>query len=243
VARPEQIRALHRLLDEELLEVVFQPIVDLKTRKVCAYEALARPADPIFETVLQMFEVAVEAGRVAELGRLHRRQAVRACRDWPLYLNLFPAEFDHGLLVRPDDPLFRHPRPVCIEVTESVPLTHFEQCHSVLAEVRKKGIRLAIDDLGAGYSNLKYISDLAPDVVKLDRRLVADLQAGSRQSRLLKSIVRLCQEMGAQVVVEGIETLLELALVEASGAEFGQGYLLARPGLPPPPAEWPESLC
>ena len=142
----KQIRSVHRYLDEETLRIVFQPIVDLKTRKTYAYDALARPADGAFDNPLAMFEAAVEAGRVAEMGRLHRSQAVQMCRGWPLFLNLFPDEFDHPLLVRPDDPLFRHRWPVCIEITESVPLKYFEQCHSVLAEVRKKGVMLAIDD-------------------------------------------------------------------------------------------------
>lgn len=242
MATREQIQAVHRFLDEGRLGLVFQPIVDLKTHRTYAFEALARPPEPVFSNTLEMYHAAVEAGRVAEMGRLHRIQAFAECKDWPLFINLFPAEFDHGLLVRPDDPLFRHNRPVCIEITESVPLTYFEQCHSVLAEVRKKGISLAIDDLGAGYSNLKYISDLAPDVVKLDRELVMDLRGDSRQFRLLKAIVHLCKEMEARVVAEGIETLLELALVRSAGVDYCQGYLLARPAFPPPLARWPESM-
>lgn len=242
MATAEQIRAVHRHIDDEVLQIVFQPILDLRTRKVFAYEALARPADGAFGNPLEMFEAAVDAGRVAELGRLHRIQAVRECREWPLFLNLYPDEFDHPLLVRPDDPLFRHKYPVCLEITESVPLKYFEQCHSVLAEVRKKGVMLAIDDLGAGYSNLKYISDLSPDLVKLDRELVANLRGGSRQFRLLQSIVHLCHEMEAQVVAEGVETLVELALVRAAGVDYAQGYLLARPEFPPPSALWPETL-
>jgi EAL domain-containing protein (putative c-di-GMP-specific phosphodiesterase class I) len=242
MATAEQIRAVHRHIDREELNIVFQPIIDLQTRSVFAYEALARPTDGAFSSPLELFEAAVDAGRVAELGRLHRIQAVRECREWPLFLNLYPDEFDHPLLVRPDDPLFRHKWPVCLEITESVPLKYFEQCHSVLAEVRKKGIMLAIDDLGAGYSNLKYISDLSPDLVKLDRELVADLRGGSRQFRLLQSIVHLCHEMEAKVVAEGVETLVELALVRAAGVDYAQGYLLARPAFPPPRAIWPETL-
>lgn len=243
MATADQIRTVHQTIDEDKLGIVFQPIVDLKTRKTFAYEALARPYDGTFPNPIAMFEAAVEAGRVADLGRLHRTQAIRECRGWPLFLNLFPDEFDHPLLVRPDDPLFRHKWPVCLEITESVPLKYFEQCHSVLAEVRKKGVMLAIDDLGAGYSNLKYISDLAPDLVKLDRDLIANLRGGTRQFRLIQAIVHLCHEMEAKVVAEGIETLVELALVRASGVDYAQGYLLARPGLPPPRARWPETLA
>lgn len=238
----EKIRAVHQALDEENVGIAFQPIVDLSTRKTVAYEALARSLSPELPGVLDLFEAAVQVGRVAELGRLHRGQAITLCKEWPLFLNVYPNEFDYGWLVRPDDPMFRHRRPVTLEVTEAVPLKYFEQCESVLTELRKKGVTLAIDDLGAGYSNLKYISDLAPDVVKIDRDLIIGIRQGTRQFRLLESIIHLCHEMEAKVVVEGIETVLELVSIIAAGADYGQGYLLARPACPPPPAVWPDTL-
>lgn len=101
---------------------------------------------------------------------------------------------------------------------------------------------LAIDDFGAGYSNVRYISDLVPDIVKLDRELVHGCKAGSRLFWLMRSLVRLCKEMGAKVVAEGIETLPELASVQSAQVDFAQGYLLAMPGLPLPEAEWPAAF-
>jgi EAL domain-containing protein (putative c-di-GMP-specific phosphodiesterase class I) len=117
---------------------------------------------------------------------------------------------------------------------ESVPLSHFEQCHGVLAEIRARGVLLAVDDLGAGYSNLKYIEDLYPQIVKLDRELVAGVRHDTRQFRLLHSIVRLCHEMDAKVVIEGVETVGELSAAMAAGTDYVQGYALARPAFPPP---------
>jgi EAL domain-containing protein (putative c-di-GMP-specific phosphodiesterase class I) len=186
-----------------------------------------------------MFEVAIQAGRVAELGRLHREQAVRRCAGYSLFLNIHPHEFDYGWLVRPDDPMFRHRWPVTLEITESVPLKYFTQCHSVLAEIRGKGISLAIDDLGAGFSNLKYISDLEPEIVKLDRELIAGLSQESRQFRLLGSIVALCHSMEAQVTAEGVETESELEAVVALDVDFAQGYVFGQPADPPPDLIWP----
>lgn len=238
----DKIRAVHEALDEQQVSVVFQPIVDLATRKTVAYEALARSLHEDLPGVLDLYEAAVQVGRVAELGRLHRLQATTECKDWPLFLNVYPNEFDYGWLVRPDDPMFRHKRPVTLEVTEAVPLKYFEQCESVLTELRKKGVTLAIDDLGAGYSNLKYISDLAPDVVKLDRELISSIRQGTRQFKLLQALVHLCHEMEARVVAEGVETVLELVTVIAGGVDYAQGFLLARPGYPPPPAVWPDTL-
>jgi EAL domain-containing protein (putative c-di-GMP-specific phosphodiesterase class I) len=235
----EKVRAIHEALDSESVDVVFQPIADVRRRRLHAYEALARPRNQVFVSTPEMFEVAIQAGRIAELGRLHRDQAVKRCAGYSLFLNIHPHEFDYGWLVRPDDPMFRHRWPVTLEITESVPLKYFTQCHSVLAEIRRKGISLAIDDLGAGFSNLKYISDLEPEIVKLDRELIAGLSQESRQFRLLLSIVALCHSMEAQVIAEGVETEPELEASVALGVDFAQGYVFGRPADPPPDLIWP----
>lgn len=235
----EKVRAIHAAVDEGAVDVAFQPIADVKRRRLHAYEALARPRTDIFTSTPEMFEVAIQAGRIAELGCIHREQAVRHCLGYSLFLNIHPHEFDYGWLVRPNDPMFRHKWPVTLEITESVPLKYFTQCHSVLAEIRRKGIALAIDDLGAGFSNLKYISDLHPEIVKLDRELIAGLTPGTRQFKLLQSIVDLCHRMEAQVIAEGVETESELDAVIALDVEFAQGYVFGRPADPPPDLIWP----
>ena len=106
--------------------------------------------------------------------------------------------------------------------------------------MRAKGVMLAIDDLGAGYSNLKYIADLTPEVVKLDRNLICDMTRSERHNKLVHAIIELCNAMGASVVAEGIETMEELLAVQDAGAHYGQGYFLARPAFPPPIVNWPE---
>jgi EAL domain-containing protein (putative c-di-GMP-specific phosphodiesterase class I) len=130
--------------------------------------------------------------------------------------------------------MFFHDDPVYLEITESVPLSHYRHCHGVLNEVRGRGISLVIDDLGAGYSNLKYIADLAPKIVKLDRQLIVNLHKVTRLQKLVTSLVKLCEAQGARVVAEGIETLDELRAVIDTGAHYGQGFLFARPAFPAP---------
>jgi EAL domain-containing protein (putative c-di-GMP-specific phosphodiesterase class I) len=237
------LRDANRVVDKGLLQMHYQPIVDLRTRKVFAQEALCRPNSERLKSPVDLVAAAVQAGRIGELGRLQRLQAVKNCPDWPLFLNIEPHEFDQGWLVRPDDPLFRHRKPVYLEITETVPLKFFEQCHSVLAELREKGVLLAIDDLGAGFSNLKYITELEPDIVKLDRELVKGVGAGTRQFDLLESITKLCHQMRAKVVAEGIETEEELTAVIQANVDYCQGYLLARPALPPPAISFPQIAC
>lgn len=216
----------------------FQPLVDVHAKQTFGFEALARCDAPEFPTPPRLLKAAIETDYLGELGRELRRMAIQQCPDSVLFLNIHPNEFDEPWLVRPDDPTATHDRDIYIEITESVPLSHYRYCHSVLAEIRSKGVKIAVDDLGAGYSNLKYIADLAPEVVKLDRSLVAGLTRESRLHRLVSSIVRLCKDQGARVVAEGIETADELRAVIATGAHYVQGYFLARPNREPPRPDW-----
>ncbi len=233
--------AIRRVLDSRDVRVVYQPVVDLRTQKIFAYEALVRSKDPTFESPMALFKAAVDHSCVGELGRMIREMAVAGCTDYPLFLNVHPAELNERYLVQLDDPIFDHDKDVYLEITEGVPLSHFELCKSILSEVRGRGIYLVVDDLGAGYSNLKYIADLEPRVVKLDRELVAGLTKNTRLFKLVCGIVVLCEELDAMVVAEGIETVGELEAVMDSGARFGQGYLLARPNYPPPEVTWPTA--
>jgi EAL domain-containing protein (putative c-di-GMP-specific phosphodiesterase class I) len=222
-------------LEKNLLYLAFQPIVDLRARNTFGYEALVRCRDAnIFANAPVIIETALRERFMGQLGRALRSMAVEKCPSYPLFLNVHPTEFDEGWLVRPDDSINGHEQAVYLEITESVPLSHYQHCHSVLGEVRRRGIKIVVDDLGAGYSNLKYIADLEPEAVKLDRGMIAGIKRGSRQHRLLQSIVTLCRSQGACVVIEGIETAEECKAAVDTGAEYGQGYYFARPA---------EELC
>ena len=228
-------------IDPEGTRVVFQPIVDLRHKRLFAVEALARCQIPGLTSPVALFEDAVDKGYVGRLGRLIRELTVQGCPDIPVFTNVHPEELTQRWLVRPDDPIYGHQSDVYIEITESVPFSHFELCVSMLKEIQSRGrVHLVIDDLGAGYSNLQRIVDLAPAIVKLDMQLVRGIDRLTRKQQLVKSIVAMCTAQGARVVAEGIETVAELHAVIDAGVHFGQGYLLARPGSPVPPVCWPE---
>jgi EAL domain-containing protein (putative c-di-GMP-specific phosphodiesterase class I) len=232
---------LRRVLDTRDFQMVYQPVVDLETRKPFAYEALVRAKPADFESPMALFAAAVAESCTGELGRMIRQMSIEGCPDYPLFLNIHPAELNEHWVVRPDDPIYQHAHDIYLEITESVPLSHFQLCQTILAEVRHRpGVFLVVDDLGAGYSNLKYIADLHPRVVKLDRELIAGLVIGSRLFKLVRAIVQMCRELDALVVAEGIETRAELEAVIHCGAQFGQGYLLARPAFPLPSVTWPS---
>ena len=225
---------IRRVIDNRQVQIHYQPIVDLKSQKIFAYEALARPNREDFDGPMALFASAVAENVTGELGRLLREISLAGCQTHPLFINIHPAELNEKWVVQPDDPLFNHVEDVYLEITEAVPLTHFRLCQNMLAEVRGRGVHLVVDDLGAGYSNLKYIADLHPRIVKLDRELITGLTKDTRLYKLVSAIVRMCEDLDSKVVAEGIETKEELEAVTAAGAKFGQGYYLARPAFPPP---------
>jgi len=234
---------IQRLVRAEDLSVVFQPIVMLPSMKLFAYEALVRCGITSLMPPPILFERAVDERCTGRLGRMIREVATTLCPGIQLFLNVHPAELSEGWLVRPDDPIYSHDARIFLEVTESVPMTERALCNSVLREVRDRArVAIVVDDLGAGFSNLKYIADLEPEIVKLDRELVANLEKNKRQCILVKSLVALCNDLDAKVVAEGIETEGELEALLDLGVPLGQGYLLARPSYPPPAIVTPPCM-
>jgi EAL domain-containing protein (putative c-di-GMP-specific phosphodiesterase class I) len=234
--------AFQRLVSPNDLSVVFQPIVNLQDGKLFAYEALVRCGLAALQNPMVLFEHAVQVGCAGRLGRMIREIAVPLSGGKPIFLNVHPQELHEAWIVRPDDPIFSHDNTVYLEVTESMPLTQHELCMNVLGELRARAnIELVVDDLGAGYSNLKRILDLEPKVVKLDRGLIVNLDRSPRQQRLVTGVVRLCMDLGATVVAEGIETDAEFNALRDTGAHYGQGFLFARPAYPMPSVTWPPA--
>ncbi len=222
------------------IRVVYQPIVDLRTQKMFAVEALVRCQAKGFESPPRLFEDALQKGYIGRLGRLIREITIQGCAGVPVFTNVHPQELMQRWLVRPDDPIYSHDNDVFVEITESVPFSHFDICHSTLREIQSRGsVHLVIDDLGAGFSNLQRIVDLNPAIVKLDMQLIRDIAENRRKQLLVRSIVSMCVDQGARVVAEGIETPDELYAVIDAGAHYGQGYLLAKPAPQIPAVNWP----
>jgi EAL domain-containing protein (putative c-di-GMP-specific phosphodiesterase class I) len=234
---PEQ--GVRRLAQDELL-VVFQPIIEISTGQCFAQEALVRCKNPEYPTPFVLFSAAEKEEACGRLGRLIREVAFRTCGDIALFVNVHPQELSSRWLVQPDDPIGFHGKPVYLEITESAAFTHFDLCLGVLKELcRRIGARLVVDDFGAGYSNLERVVDLEPQVVKLDLALTREIQNHRPRQVVVRHVVNMCKELGAQVVAEGVETLDELLCVRDLGVDYAQGYLLAHPATPPPGHAWP----
>jgi EAL domain-containing protein (putative c-di-GMP-specific phosphodiesterase class I) len=154
-------------IDTKDLSVVYQPIVDLHTMKVFGHEALARCTLEQFINPIELFSYAVKERFTGRLGRMLRELAVNRYHGERLFLNIHPDELAMRWLIRPDDPLNLCQTRLYVEITEAATFEHFDLCMDVLKElVARTGVQLVVDDFGAGYSNIRRIIDLEPQVVK-----------------------------------------------------------------------------
>jgi len=198
--------------------VDLQPVVELATGRIHGYEALARCKLEALATPLQLFATAIAQGALDRLGRELRRQSVIAANGATLFLNVHPSDD----LTHDEDPIAAHAGRLVLDVQEASP---------ILEPLRERGIEIALDDFGTGYSNFGSIAELDPELVKLDREVIAGVRIHSRRHQLLTSLASLCMAQGAVVVAEGVETRDELLAVMAAGIPLAQGYYLGRPSL------------
>jgi PAS domain S-box-containing protein len=213
------------------LDVALQPIVDLSTGRLAGVEALARFRDGRGPEA--WFRDASDTGQALELDRLAFTSALRVLPELPtscyLSVNASPELLLEGALLRSLSeatvPLDR----IVIEITEHVKITSYQDLHTSLAEMRERGVRLAIDDTGAGYASLNHVLQLRPDIIKMDRSLIANVTGDPARRSLVTALVLLALDLDATVVGEGIESPSELETLAALGVDCGQGYLLARP--------------
>ncbi len=218
-------------IDRGQIFVHLQPVLELSTGRVYGYEALARCKVAQIASPLHLFAAAQEQHAITKLGRELRRQSVDAVKGATLFLNVHPWELDDQDIVEDEDPIAKHTGKLVIEIPEGSPLLRYRFSDTNLKTLRERGHTIALDDFGAGYSNIAYIAQLQPEFVKLDRELIAGVTNGSPQATLLHSLNDLCRAQGAVVVAEGIETQEELDVVIGSGIELAQGYFLGRPSM------------
>lgn len=214
------------------LFMMYQPIV---TPTACfGFEALVRTGEGAFGGPDQLFNAAERLGRVQELGRAIRAHVsadiAKAPADSVVFVNLHANDLTDGELYSPIAALSAHASRVVLEITERKSLDGVPDVRSRLAELRKLGYRIAVDDLGAGYAGLSCFNRLEPEVVKLDMALIRGIDREPRKRALVESMVRVCmQDLEMQVVCEGVETAEERDVLLALGAPLLQGYLFGRP--------------
>jgi EAL domain-containing protein (putative c-di-GMP-specific phosphodiesterase class I) len=216
-----------------LLWMAFQPIVSWTTRRVYGYEALLRSDEPLMKSPVDILDAAERLGRVHELGRTVRACVAAAAHTAPagarLFVNLHSSDLNDEELYSKDAPLTRMAVRVVLEVTERASLYGVKNIGESVAKLKELGFQIAVDDLGAGYAGLTSITQLEPEVAKIDMSLVRGVDRDSRRQSIIRSAVRLCDELGMMVVAEGVETAAERDTLAELGCDLLQGYLFGRP--------------
>jgi len=229
---------LLRIIRDSALETWFQPVIDLRTREVMGHEALARgPKDGPFESPGAMFAASDRLGVAADLDRACQDSALLACAGsptGPLFLNALPLSFEprEGEAERGDPQLLRlaaDPHEVILEFPARAADRDPDGFVDTLNRVKSLGFRIAVDDLGTGYSSQEVLERLDPDYLKLDLSLVRGIDRNLIKQEILASLIRIANRMGASVIAEGIETEDEASVLLRAGAQYGQGYLFASP--------------
>lgn len=242
VPYPSRVAWLARL-PKWTCSFAFQPIVNARTQKVTAYEALVRgPRNESADAVLRNIprtELATfdEECRKAALA-LARRLELKS----DLNLNLLPQGFraDRDCLASTLDMAIEHgfaPENLVLEVTEGEVLGNQDRFTELIGIYRGLGMRLAVDDFGSGYSGLNVLADFQPDQIKLDKNLVRGIQGLGPRQAIVRAILQVCRDLGIEFIAEGIESEDEYKWLCDEGVSFFQGYLFAHPAfeaLPPP---------
>ncbi len=230
--RREVLVARHTgVLNAERFAIVYQPIVRILDGQVTGYEALTRfLAEPV-RTPDLWFDEAQEIGlqQTLELAVIDKalRSLSRLPEDAYISINASPATVLSGAL---DAALADHPcERLMLEVTEHSSVDDYARIVQVLAPLRRRGLRLAVDDAGAGFASFRHILELKPHVIKLDVSLIRQIDTDTGHRALAAALVRFAQETRSEVVAEGVESEAELAILRDLHVDKAQGYLLGRP--------------
>jgi EAL domain-containing protein (putative c-di-GMP-specific phosphodiesterase class I) len=224
----ERVRAV---LTGDALSMVYQPIRNVAQDRLVGFEALARFAAEPKRTPDIWFADAARAGLGARLEIEALRRALPCLAHFPedLYVsvNLSPATLLDDALgnALADVP----PGRLMVEITEHAAVKHYADIADAVGRLRARGVRVAIDDVGAGFSTFRHILNLAPDVIKLDISITRGIDADRSRRALALALVGFAQATGSKLVAEGVETEAELATLRALGVNKAQGYLIGRP--------------
>jgi EAL domain-containing protein (putative c-di-GMP-specific phosphodiesterase class I) len=231
-AEIEQRRSeINRFLSGEGLAMAFQPILDLRTRKTVGMEALARFSSLHLRPPNEWFAEAVQLELGIQLELATIREALRSLSQLPdgVYLSV---NASHRAAMSPELPevLGELAPRIVVEITEHEAVGDYRELMQALDELRRGGVKIAIDDAGAGFASLRHTLQIAPDIVKVDISLTRDIDSDRGRRALTSALISFADEMEMTIIAEGIERKEELDTLLELGVRYGQGFYLAEPG-------------
>ena len=234
---------LRRALENNELEVFYQPIIDLASGHIVEAEALLRWNRPGFGMIspARFIPIAEESGLIVSIGQWVLNEACRQNAAWrraghrqlKVGVNLSARQFRESDLERVvSDALSASGLPgegLVLEVTESMLMESIEESAATLRRLKQLGVHLALDDFGTGYSSLAYLKRLPLDTLKIDRSFVSDIATDSNDAAITLTVISMARSMNLGVVAEGVETDAQLDYLRVNGCQRVQGYLFAAP--------------
>ncbi|WP_273125664.1 EAL domain-containing protein [Metabacillus sp. HB246100] len=236
----ETLLEMRDIIQKREIKLLAQPIIDLTTKQIRAWEFLTRgPENTSLENPLQLFSLARQSNLIYDLELLVLEKAFQliervGCKD-DVFLNFTPITLGNkrfipalsNLLERYEEIL---PNKMIFEVTERDSIEGLAFFQDNIKQLRKMGFRIAVDDTGAGYSSLHTISELLPDIIKIDRSVIQDIDTNRVKESMLKGLILIAKETGSLVVAEGIEKKEEADVLMRNQVDLAQGYFYAKPG-------------
>ena len=230
---------MNSALAQRAFQFHYQPIVDVSAGRVIAHEALCRGTMDDFRFPDVIFGAAERTQKIWDLGRVLRDLAADSLDALTethetkplLFINVHPADIDDPVFLEQalSGPLTRHARNIVIELTERAAIGDYRRVKEFFATLRRRGYRLAIDDLGSGYAGLTALAELEPDFIKFDMGLVRDLHLHPIKQRLIRRMHEFAIEIGAETISEGVENAEERDALRSNGCRLMQGYFFGRP--------------
>jgi len=235
----ERRRGFVEMVLDRRITSVYEPIVDVKSRTVFGYEALARgPAGTPLHAPVVLFGAAIREDWVFELDCLCRESALKGAIDFPeatkLFVNILPTTFHDpnfraDRLVRTLEECELRPSDLVFEISEQESIESFAAFKEMRDAYRSFGFQFALDDTGSGYAGLEALLELSPEFIKVDRNFVSGVDQDAARQDLLGALLRIAQKAGSRVIGEGLDTLEELEMLGELGIHYGQGWLFGRP--------------
>lgn len=230
-ARDEIRERIGSVLDDGRLNIVYQPVYHFEEDRVVGFEALTRFSAMPIRTPDVWFKEAAQVGLGEALEMAAIEAALRGLdrlpKDIYIAVNISPENVTSGAVARAlaGKALDR----IVLEVTEHVAIADYARFAAMLAPLRQKGLRLAVDDAGAGYASFRHILKLQPDFIKLDISITRDIDTDRTRRALAAALIRFTEETGSVIIAEGVETDSELDVLRRLHVNKAQGYFIGRP--------------
>jgi EAL domain-containing protein (putative c-di-GMP-specific phosphodiesterase class I) len=238
---------LRRALEQDRLELHYQPQIDLVSGRVIGAEALLRWKDPErgYISPATFIPLAEETGLILTIGEWVINRACQQAMEWqraglmgiPISVNVSGAQFSRqnlsNIVARALDSSGLQPALLCIEITETAMMAVPDRAVELLQQLRALGVRLSLDDFGTGYSSLSYLRRFPISTLKIDRSFVCEVLTDEHTASITEAIIGLAHVLGLRVVAEGVEQQAQISLLRRWGCDSVQGYYYS-PALPAP---------